>query len=112
VLLLVCAPAELISRLATGSLAHLVRLAVFLVLIMWAYRRRLPWKFLALGLIAFAVLNEAKIEYRKLTWFSGPFENASAIEKTQLFLDLAVERITKSQDYSGHAGGALLARIS
>jgi hypothetical protein len=112
VLLLICAPAELVSRLATGSLAHLVRLAVFLILIVWVYKRRIPWKLLTVGIFLFAVLNEAKIEYRRLAWFSGPFESANAIEKTQLFFDLAISRITNSRDYSDRAQSALLSRTS
>ena len=37
------------------------------------------------------IFNVVKGEYRQLTWYDGPYSQASPLEKAQLFIDIAVK---------------------
>ena len=57
-------PAELLGRLTSGALYEFFVAVVFLSLIYWQVRRRLPWAVLAASAVLFVLLNDVKFEYR------------------------------------------------
>jgi hypothetical protein len=57
-------PVELLGRLASGALYEFFVVVVFLSLIYWQVRRRVPWAVLAAATVCFVLLNDVKFEYR------------------------------------------------
>jgi hypothetical protein len=57
-------PVELLGRLASGALYEFFVVVVFLSMIYWQVRRRMPWAVLAACVALFVLLNDAKYEYR------------------------------------------------
>jgi hypothetical protein len=90
-LLAVCVPLEIVPRFASGSLAQLMLLGLFFIIVIWYERKRIPVVFITITLIILIIFNSVKGEYRSLVWFSGKYSNLNPIEKVQLFLNLAVE---------------------
>jgi hypothetical protein len=60
----VAMPLELLSRLASGALYEFFVVVVFLSLIYWQVRRRVPWAVLGVSTVFFVLLNDVKFEYR------------------------------------------------
>ena len=57
-------PLELLGRLASGALYEFFVVVVFLSLIYWQVRRRVPWAVLGVSAVFFVLLNDVKFEYR------------------------------------------------
>lgn len=57
-------PLVLLSRLASGALYEFFVVLVFLSLVYWQVRRRVPWAVLAAAAALFVLLNDVKFEYR------------------------------------------------
>src|SRR6185503_15518211 len=57
-------PLALLSRLASGALYEFFVVVVFLSLIFWQVRRRVPWAVLGVSAVFFVLLNDVKFEYR------------------------------------------------
>lgn len=57
-------PVALLGRLASGALYEFFVVVVFLSLVYWQVRRRLPWAVLAASAVFFVLLNDVKFEYR------------------------------------------------
>lgn len=57
-------PLELLGRLASGALYEFFVVVVFLSLVYWQARRRVPWGVLAAAAVLFVLLNDVKFEYR------------------------------------------------
>ena len=57
-------PIELLTRLTSGALYEFFVVVVFLSLIYWQVRRRVPWAILAASAVLFVLLNDVKFEYR------------------------------------------------
>jgi hypothetical protein len=57
-------PVEMLGRLASGALYEFFVVVVFLSLIYWQVRRRVPWTVLAASTVVFVLLNDVKFEYR------------------------------------------------
>jgi hypothetical protein len=57
-------PVELLGRLASGALYEFFVVIVFLALVYWQARRRVPWAVLAAAGVFFVLLNDVKFEYR------------------------------------------------
>jgi hypothetical protein len=57
-------PLELMGRLASGALYEFFVVVVFLSLIYWQVRRRVPWAVLGVSAVLFVLLNDVKYEYR------------------------------------------------
>ncbi|HEY9673845.1 MAG TPA: hypothetical protein V6D11_20560 [Waterburya sp.] len=90
-LLCVCVPLEIVPRFASGSLAQLMLLGLFLIIVIWYERKRIPVVFISITLVILIIFNGVKGEYRSLVWFGGKYSNLNPVEKVQLFLNLAVE---------------------
>ena len=57
-------PLVMLSRLASGALYEFFVVLVFLSLVYWQVRRRVPWSVLAAAAVLFVLLNDVKFEYR------------------------------------------------
>jgi hypothetical protein len=57
-------PLELLGRLASGALYEFFVVVVFLSLVYWQVRRRIPWAVMAAAAVSFVLLNDVKFEYR------------------------------------------------
>jgi hypothetical protein len=91
-LLGVFVPLEIMQRLVSGTLAQLMLLGLFMIILIWYERKRIPITLISITLIFFMAFNSVKGEYRYLTWAGGRFSQVSVIEKVQLFIDLAVRK--------------------
>ena len=102
ILLIVCVPLEVIQRFTSGSLAQIMLLGLFIVIIIFHERKRIPVVFISVTLVFFFIFNSVKAEYRYLVWFGGQSSYLSAIEKAQLFIEIAIKHYQnsdlKSQD--------------
>jgi hypothetical protein len=87
----ICFALEAIKRLASGALAEVAVLCVFMILIMWYERKRIPITLISILVLFFLAFNPIKGEYRRLTWYGGPYSESSPIEKAQLFVDVAIK---------------------
>jgi hypothetical protein len=83
----------LMIRLSTGALAQVFFLLFFLFLVILKESKRLPLLLPCIGLSFILVFNPVKDQYRDLAWRSE-YSNAGAIEKAQLFIELAIEQYT------------------
>ncbi len=91
----ICCPLECIQRLGSGSLAQMMTLGLFMVVVIWYERNRIPVVFISVTLLFFIILNPVKGEYRSLTWGKGTHSQANPIEKVQLFIDTTIKYYSK-----------------
>ncbi|MCV3214632.1 hypothetical protein OGM63_14100 [Plectonema radiosum NIES-515] len=87
----VCLPIELISRLATGALAQMMTLGLFMTIVIWYERKRFPVTLISLSIIFYIIFNPVKYEFRALTW-GGKYSHSNPIEKVKLFTDLVIKQ--------------------
>ncbi len=89
-LLLVFVPLEIIKRFSSGLLAELMILGLYIILIIWYERKRIPVIFITITMLMYLAFNPVKSEYRQLTWNdrSAPM---NPIDKVSLFINLAVK---------------------
>jgi len=92
ILLSIFMPLEILQRFISGALANLMLLGLFVVLVIWYERKRIPLIPIGITLIFFLALNPVKGEYRNLTWGNGKYAQASVIEKAKLFVDLSSKK--------------------
>ncbi len=88
----ICFSLELIKRFSSGAVAQVGILALFMILIIWYERKRIPIILIGILLLFFVAFNSIKGEYRALTWGEGAYSQSSPIEKAQLFIDIAIKR--------------------
>jgi hypothetical protein len=84
-------PLELLSRLISGALYEFFVAVVFLSLIYWQVRRRVPWAVLAGSAVLFVLLNDVKFEYRGRVSRAG-LETTDVVGKVATLADLLTER--------------------
>ena len=90
-------PFVFIARGATGALAQMLLLVLFLGIIYWQVRKRIPWGYIAGIALIFIILNPVKSEFRAMTW-EGSNANLSFVDKALLFGRLTMDY------YSGRLG--------
>jgi|GEM_PF-2023632 len=84
-----CFPTELFIALASGALAQVILIVLFMFLVFWYKHQRISI-ILAVFLISFyLIFNPIKGQYRSLAW-SGAYSNESLITKGKLFIELAI----------------------
>jgi hypothetical protein len=86
----VAMPVELLSRWVSGALYEVVLVFVFLGLVTWRVRRRLPVTALALMVPFFVLANPVKLQYRSI--LRGPLGEEGALTRAQVFAGLMFER--------------------
>jgi hypothetical protein len=91
---------DLLQRFVGGSLANIGFLGTFMGIVIFYEHKRIPIFLISTLLLFFLTFNVVKGEYRQLTWFGGPYSNASPIEKAQLFIDIAVKNYSNSEGKS------------
>jgi hypothetical protein len=84
-------PLELLGRLTSGALGDFFIMVVFLSLIYWQVRRRVPWAVLAASAVFFVLLNDVKSEYRGRVSRAG-LEDTNVWGKVATLGDLLAER--------------------
>lgn len=93
-LLGVFVPLEVIKGFATGSLAQVMLLGLFIMIVIWYERKRIPLVLILVTALFLVTFNSVKLEYRYLTWVEGRFSLNSiekVFESAQLFVDLAIK---------------------
>jgi hypothetical protein len=84
-------PLEVLGRFTSGALGEFFIMVVFLSLIYWQVRRRIPWAVLAASAVLFVLLNDVKQEYRGRVNRSG-LETTDVWGKMATLADLFEER--------------------
>ncbi|WP_202950693.1 O-antigen polysaccharide polymerase Wzy [Pseudanabaena sp. PCC 6802] len=93
-LLFVFVPLEVIPRLASGLLAEIMILCLFMMIVIWYERKRIPVILISVLAILYLGLAPAKAEYRAQTW-NDAGADLNPIQKVQLFVNLAIEHHQK-----------------
>ena len=83
-------PLDLLPAFASGAVAQVLLLAIFMNSVMWYKHQRIPVLLITLTVLFYIIFNPIKGEYRSLVWF-GDHRNENLIEKAQLFTDLAIK---------------------
>jgi hypothetical protein len=95
-------PMEIIPRLASGSLAQVMLLGLFIIIVSFFETKRLPLIAIVVTVSFLLILNPVKSEFRNLTWSKGGSAvTISSLEKVQIFMDLTQKRYFGSK--SSHA---------
>lgn len=101
ILIFVVVPALFVSKLATGSLGPVMGLALFLSILYWQVKRRIPWLLVVPTILFLLLANPLKGEYRNRIWYGGE-AIASHTDKALVYLDLMynhyVEGVGRVQD--------------
>jgi len=92
----VAMPLELLGRLTSGALYEFFMVVVFMSLVYWEVRRRVPWTVLAASAVAFVLLNDVKFEYRGRVSRAG-LETRDVWGKVATLTDLLEERYVDSE---------------
>jgi len=79
----------LLSRWVTGALYQFFLVFIFLMLIYWQARRRIPWAPIVALAALFAVLNPVKHSYR--TWMDRKEGDSGVLERAETFLSLTLD---------------------
>jgi hypothetical protein len=83
-------PFTFIVKLTSGSLAFPVFFCIFLGLLFWNIRRRIPWGFMIPILLIAVLINPVKHEYRKFAWHENNL-NLSYFDKASLFYEVIAD---------------------
>jgi len=81
---------EIVSRFASGALAQVMFLGLFIAVIIWYECKKIPIVLIGSILLFFITFNSIKPEFRSLTW-DGEYAESSPIEKAQLFINIAID---------------------
>lgn len=77
--------------LITGMLESALVPLVLLLIARWHATRRIPWTWVLVGLLAFAILNPAKSHYRQQVW--GGRAGETPFEKVDVWIEAVQEQI-------------------
>ncbi len=94
--IIICFFLEFLKRFTSGALAQVLFLGLYILLIIWYQRKRLPIGLIIASLLFFLTFNSIKGEYRSLVW-GGDYSQSNPIEKAQLFVDLAIKRYSSDE---------------
>jgi len=78
-------PIEVMFLFSTGALATIFFFLLFLLFVYWYEKKRVPWILITCFVLSFILINPVKIEFRKLTWSGGIYQNANFIYRASLF---------------------------
>jgi hypothetical protein len=87
---------ELLLRFISGALAGVLNLGLFLGIIIFNERKKIPIFLMAILITFFVFFQGIKGDYRRL--ISTKYSQANPIEKAQLFIDLAVKNYSKQNE--------------
>jgi hypothetical protein len=83
-------PAEMLSRWVSGAVYQVVIVFVFVMLIYWQVRRRVPWATLAVSVLLVFGLNAVKMEYRRQLE-RRTSDQEGIVAKARWFADVVLE---------------------
>lgn len=95
---------RLLVAFSSGSLANVGSILIFICIVIFYEKKRLPIFLISFLLTFFLVFNVVKGEYRKLIWYDGAYSQAGVIEKVQLFIDIAIKHYSNPETQSGKQG--------
>jgi len=82
--------------LITGLLENAFVPLALLVMVRWHATKRMPWVWLAIGILLYLILNPAKFYYRSEVWYGG--QQYSFFQRIGLWQDLALESVVTTFD--------------
>jgi hypothetical protein len=97
ILLGIFLPAEILTRFASGALAQLMILGLYMVIIIFQESKRIPIFLITGILIFFFLFNPVKGEFRTLTWGNPQMEQSNPIQKAKLFINVVIEYYSSSK---------------
>ncbi|MEY3332292.1 MAG: hypothetical protein RLZZ176_592, partial [Cyanobacteriota bacterium] len=97
ILLGIFLPAEILTRFASGALAQLMILGLYMVIIIFQESKRIPIFLITGILIFFFLFNPVKGEFRMLTWGNPQMEQSNPIQKAKLFINVVIEYYSSSK---------------
>lgn len=85
----------LVIHALSGSLAPAALLLVFIGVLYWNVKRKIPWRFIVLAFFITIFLNPVKLQFREDTWYA---ENAefNAYEKAIILYDVVENYYSRS----------------
>lgn len=92
----------LVITTLSGSLAPTVFFLIFLGVLYWNKRRRIPWHFIIISALVAIILNPVKLIYRDVTWY-GSGHSLSYFDKGKVMVSVL-------QDY--YSGTNILSSVS
>ncbi len=102
ILLGVFVPLEILKRFVSGLLAEVMLLGLYMVIISWSERKRIPIIFIGTTLLIYLVFSPVKADFRTVTWFSNTSSDISLLNKAQIFIDLAIKHYQTSPENSSN----------
>lgn len=97
--------------LVNGLLENALIPLILIFVIQWHVTRRLPWRFLIIGVLLFAVLNPVKAEYRSKTWFD-PNASTGITDRLAIWYDLSSQMLQDISEGNALEGAATVFRQS
>jgi hypothetical protein len=94
ILIGLCVPMEILPRFTSGLLSEVMILGLFMTIVIFVDTKRIPIVMISSLVLLLIIFSPVKTEFRQLTWLSGQNSPPNYIEKTQLFMDLAIKRFT------------------
>lgn len=80
----------------SGSLAPAVLFLIFIGILYWNVKHRIPWRFIIAGVLITVILNPVKLQYRDVVWYSDK-STLSYFDKATVLADIV-------QDYYSDTG--------
>jgi hypothetical protein len=92
-------PGRVLLALAAGQTAPALETPLLLIFAYASVRRAMPWKWFALGALAFFAIRPVMSPMRALTWKGGPLEGASEITKVKVLSGIATQTMAGGMSY-------------
>jgi hypothetical protein len=86
-------PYYLFSQLSTGLTSTFAFAVAFLFFIIMAVGYRIRWHWLILVLLALILVRGSIRDYRQVVWYGASMQSSGRIERSQLLIQIAWERI-------------------
>lgn len=95
IILFVCIPLEILPRLISGLLSQVMLLILFMIVIFWSEKKRIPLGLISILLVVLLVFNPVKSEYRRTAWNNSQY--SSWLDKAELFINLSSDHYNDIQ---------------
>ena len=95
-LLYICLPLEIIPRFASGALAQVMLLGLFIFIVILHESKRINLLLPTVAIIFYLLFNPIKGEFRYLTWVDTPqAQQLNFLQKAQIFIDIAIKKYSE-----------------
>jgi hypothetical protein len=101
ILLYLCLPLEILPRFASGLLAQVMILGLFMTIIIFHESKRIPVVLITVFSIFVLIFTPLKSEYRSLTWIDLPqSQQLSVFQRSQIFIDIAIKKYSEPDAFT------------